>query len=386
MTEGWNGVPGASAPPLGGSSTQRQYIGVGSDYKAVRSKQVEYDALGRVIIPDNMPITDPDREVHARDALREITSTSARVKGKKSVNDGLNVTETKLMDKKGRIVGTQYWIDGKPVTRQRVKGKNGQPDRYKYFWASGGYGYREGDEVDQSKYQRTKLVDDYEWVTNKDKGQARLATESYTVEPKYFEGDQYRPATQPPEKIAELQRKMIKAGVLEAGFTAFGIWDEMSSAAYQKILGYANQQGLTDDEIMDQWTKYGAANGDPMKKLVVKNPEDVARTVREAAAKVLGRSLSQAEVDQLVAGYQALDRQQQEAQAATANQISDQAYENFKAGRPTNSGGGVQTTTEPISVDTYAENRIRGEHKGESQFMTGVDRMNTFYSMLGEAV
>lgn len=380
MSEGYNGVPGATPPPTGGDSTTKTPLGgVTSDYKAVRTKQVEYDALGRIIVPDNMPITDETKEIHESDATREITSISAKVKGKKQVDDGLDVKTTKLMGQNGRIVGEQYWIDGKVVERQTIKGKKGEPDTYKYYW-------QDGKVVDQRKYQKKKEVDDLEWVTSKDKGQAGVRAKVDEIPPRYFEGMQYGPATQPPEKIAELQRKLIKAGVLAQGFTSFGIWDDVSSAAYEKILGYANQQGLSDDEIMDQWTKYGAANGDPAKKLVVKNPEEVAATVREAAAKVLGRSLSQAEVDQLVAGYQSLNRQQQEAQAASAATVSDTAYNNFTQGKPTNTVGDATVSTEPITVDTYAQNKLRTEHKGESQFMTGVDRMNTFYSMLGEAV
>jgi hypothetical protein len=386
MTEGYKGVPGATPPPAGGSSTTKTPIGVNADYKAVRSNTYEYDAVGRRIIPDNMPVGDPAKEVHASDATREITSTSAHKSGTKTVDDGLNVSEGQLIGKSGRIVGQSYWIDGHRVERQTIKGKKGEPDTYKYYWADGSSTHREGDLVDQSKYQKKKQVDDYAWETTKSKGDARTEVKNDEIAPRYFEGNQYAPATQPPEKIAELQRKLIKAGVLAQGFTSFGIWDDVSSAAYEKILGYANQQGLSDDEIMESWTKYGAANGDPDKKLVVKNPEEVAATVKEAAAKILGRSLSQAEVDQLVAGYQSLDRQQQESQAATAAQISDTAYTNFTQGKPTTSGGGTQTSTEPISVETYATNKVRTDHKGESQFMTGVDRMNSFYSMLGEAV
>lgn len=59
---------------------------------------------------------------------------------------------------------------------------------------------------------------------------------------RYMEGDEYRPAGWSVERIARLQRRMVKAGLMTSAF-ALGVWDQTSSDAYSYLLALSNQVG-----------------------------------------------------------------------------------------------------------------------------------------------
>src|SRR5688500_10350132 len=66
------------------------------------------------------------------------------------------------------------------------------------------------------------------------------------VPPRYFDGDDWAPASLPGPRIAELQRQMVAAGLIPRG-TSYrnGYWDDVSRGAYRQLLAEANASGLS---------------------------------------------------------------------------------------------------------------------------------------------
>lgn len=67
----------------------------------------------------------------------------------------------------------------------------------------------------------------------------------------YTEGDDRVPAGLPVELVVQLQRGMARAGVLSGQFR-IGVWDDKSRNAYRQVLAFANQQGTSDLEALNQ--------------------------------------------------------------------------------------------------------------------------------------
>jgi hypothetical protein len=71
------------------------------------------------------------------------------------------------------------------------------------------------------------------------------------VGPRYFEGDDWKPAMRPPEEIATEQRKLLAAGFLTPGDgVRLGFWDEPTRRAYAEALSAANASGLDYDATL----------------------------------------------------------------------------------------------------------------------------------------
>lgn len=67
--------------------------------------------------------------------------------------------------------------------------------------------------------------------------------------PRYFDGDELRPASMSVEQRGALQRDMVMAGLLTGDFT-WGQWDAPTATAYANLLAYANQAGMSEQEAM----------------------------------------------------------------------------------------------------------------------------------------
>lgn len=202
-------------------------------------------------------------------------------------------------------------------------------------------------------------------------GPSAMQEVNKTVPVQYWEGDQWQPASLPPQEIMKLQLQLKDAGVIpkSSKYTA-GVWDAVSAAALERVMTYANASGRSKEDIIADFAKATTQDEDRTGAVLqVKSPEEIDAVLKDSAAKVIGRSLSPAELSMLRAGYQQLDRTAQEQEAAA---------------RAIASEGGTATVTGAPSVDTYANEQLRQKFKGEADYQTGLARMKEFYSMLGE--
>lgn len=56
----------------------------------------------------------------------------------------------------------------------------------------------------------------------------------------------------PEERIADIQNRMVEAGLLQAGDFRLGYWDQMSQQAMQQVMAYSNRYGLHAQEDIGQ--------------------------------------------------------------------------------------------------------------------------------------
>lgn len=193
------------------------------------------------------------------------------------------------------------------------------------------------------------------------------------VSPQYFQGDELYPAGWAPPDILTLQNKLKDSGLLPKGYTARGVWDQVSQDAMSRIMGYANASGVTKEDIIQRWTQQVPADDQTQGHvLTLKNPDDIKGVLQDSAAKIIGRSLTPAELSTLRAGYSNLDRRAQEEKAAATN-VASLATD-----------GTNQPVYEAPSVAQFAQDKLRQNFKGEADYVTANKRMHEFYSILGE--
>lgn len=157
------------------------------------------------------------------------------------------------------------------------------------------------------------------------------------VLPRYFDGDQWIPASMPPDQLAGLQRRMVQAGLLKPGQAQLGVWDAVSMDAYTRLLAFANASGLLAEQALDRWGQAHAADPNagraPLTKQV-SSLEELRPAIRKAFIDTLGAGISQDQIDRLAGEYQRIQGGAQE-----------QAY-NMQ-----DTGG---TVVQPPSADAFA--------------------------------
>ena len=198
--------------------------------------------------------------------------------------------------------------------------------------------------------------------------------------PRYYDGDQFRPASMSPEQIAELQRGLASAG-LYGSTTRFrlGVWDEVSANAYKGLLEYANRTGLDESRALqayamgvsvdpDDPNSPAGSGGSTRAPLTIRqsNPADVQEMIDVVVRAKTGRR-DDATVQRLT---QALLADERRAQVADYNAAET---------------GGV--VTETPSVETFASRHIeaqnptltaaRDEFNIVSQVMQGLGQIST---------
>jgi hypothetical protein len=202
----------------------------------------------------------------------------------------------------------------------------------------------------------------------------RTRTIESTLPPRYFDGDEMQPANFPPNIIAEKQRALVEAGLMdEADYHAeMGSWGSKSIAAYSKLLQNANATGQDESTALGTYTAAAKARGTlPSSKvaapLVVSltNPADIRKLANDTSTRLLGRRLSEEQLANHVAAWQQSERQAQE-----------DAYRMTGSGLPGGTGG---TITEPARV---MDETIRNENPEDSSKYDSVGRFNAFESLL----
>lgn len=195
-----------------------------------------------------------------------------------------------------------------------------------------------------------------------------LASSLPSRDPRYWDGDEYLPASLSPTEVARLQRQLEAAGVIEKGTKyRLGVWDEPSRSAYRSLLGYANASGLSIPDAIRRYAESAVMNEEPdagptLPTYRISHPDDLRATFESAAKSVIGRTnLDPQQIQRMIQAYQQAELAPQ--QAVTANQLGG--------------GGGVVTGAPDPGV--FAEQQIRQAAPVEA---SAHDQVTQFESML----
>jgi hypothetical protein len=134
--------------------------------------------------------------------------------------------------------------------------------------------------------------------------------------PRYYEDDEWAPATLSPAEIADWQEAMAKAGLL-AGTYRRGVWDDRSRNAYRDLLAFANTIGADDVEALRRWASAEeiTQQGDPFQPLTFRPPDPAAvrQAVKTAGKQLLNRDLRDGETEYLAGQFEQLLAQEHAA-------------------------------------------------------------------------
>ncbi len=141
-------------------------------------------------------------------------------------------------------------------------------------------------------------------------------------DPKYFEGDEWVPASAPPGDIARLQRMMVEAGIIQKGAAyRVGIWDPTTRDAYKLVLAQSNATALTPQMVIQSWaqSKPEMHAAPYLKPDIASIKQDVKSVIKDR----LGREVTEGELPALINEAFSLDRAGYDA--SVSNALSDTA-------------------------------------------------------------
>lgn len=220
-------------------------------------------------------------------------------------------------------------------------------------------------------------------ATNRILDRGRFAT----IEPRYFDGDEWKPASRDPDSIVDMQRSLVIAGFLSPTDSfRLGAWDEPTRDAYKSLLEYANASGLTADVALQRYAEgtpppggtgggggsgQGGSSGpgsyfDPITgewvtekfkppplELRTSNKEDLRRVMRSAVIDKLGEGWSQAQIDELVDAYNWEEiRTQKDAYDQQVAGMEDEFYGREPSTKPI-------TQVDVASPETFLEDELQ---------------------------
>lgn len=175
----------------------------------------------------------------------------------------------------------------------------------------------------------------------------RWADVQYDVKPRYWTGDQWTTVRSlRPEDRASLQLVLKQMGLIPQGTSVvLGAWDDPSASGFREVLAWANTNGVTWQQALEQMLvsrdQFGdlEASGEELPAFTaeVANPEDIKRAFREGMKSRLG--VGQVEEDRLERAVAAYQRQQIDAQRSQYNAQT----------------GGGGTVTAPMDFETFAD-------------------------------
>lgn len=170
------------------------------------------------------------------------------------------------------------------------------------------------------------------------------------IQPRYFEGDQFSPAGQSPERIAQIQAQLVAAGLLEEGEYWAGFWDAATSDAYKSVLGFANQSGLNADEtirrlqetlpdsIKDARARKKAMETFQAPPFIKPDPATIAQDVKEAFRRRLGRDPTPDDLAEMAGVLGSAYREAYEVEVAAQRAAFDAARRAGETGEPQSVG------------------------------------------------
>jgi hypothetical protein len=150
------------------------------------------------------------------------------------------------------------------------------------------------------------------------------------VAPRYFEGNEWDPATLAAEERAQLQLAMREAGLFSKGQKfVLGVWDDSTRTAYKKLLAYANGTGQKWNDALKEYGATGGAAGGMIdadtgmsagggggRSALVKrttNPSDLAASFEVIYRDRTGHAPTPAELSRMVNAYMAQETGQQQS-------------------------------------------------------------------------
>jgi hypothetical protein len=215
--------------------------------------------------------------------------------------------------------------------------------------------------------------------------------------PRYFVDDEVRPAGRTTDEIIDMQRRLAVAGFLTEDVD-LGAWDASTTAAYKRLLEYANAVGMDADTALYHYARNrvgtaeiggGGGGGEdggggggggggrgggfrfnpetgqfeevvdqgfvpPPLTIRTTNKDDLRRVFRAAVINSLGQGWSQAEINELVDAYNWMEikRDRDTWEQETAIGRAD-----FMGERTT--GGEVVTETAVPDPETFIEEEAR---------------------------
>lgn len=148
------------------------------------------------------------------------------------------------------------------------------------------------------------------------------------VGPRYFDGDEWKPATLSPTSIAELQQQMAQAGLIGSGQTfGPGAWDDVSRNAYKDLLAFANARGISAEaailvyqsgqnvETDEQGNIVSSGVGEVPPLITRTTPaSDLREVFRQAVIDTLGQGWDQSRIDQMIRAYNQVEISRQREQ------------------------------------------------------------------------
>lgn len=146
-------------------------------------------------------------------------------------------------------------------------------------------------------------------------------------EPLYFEGDEKLITRLGREELATLQQKLVKIGKLGKKFR-LGVADSTTVQAFTGLLAEANFMGVdysTALKTLEASPQVGSGTGLSAR---VDNPDDLKRIIKRASQAVLGYSVPDDKVMNLVRAYQ-----QEQIKAQTGSSVNAPSPESFAQAR-----------------------------------------------------
>lgn len=245
-------------------------------------------------------------------------------------------------------------------------------------------------------------------------GRVDLGALRYTHEqaPRYFDGDEWKPAGESTDSIVERQQKLVLAGYLDpdAGF-ALGRWDGPTRKAYQYLLEDANAAGITADMMLyraAQSVPIGGEGGGrgrgggftidpetgelvpipeeqfvaPAFEVQVPNRDDVRRVVRDASINKLGIALSEKEIDDIarIYGWKVMAVQADAYSQEVERMRQEFEFEQGRGPAPTTK---QITSVEAPSWETVAEEEFKRRDPGGYQATQLADYSEAFFEAIG---
>lgn len=148
------------------------------------------------------------------------------------------------------------------------------------------------------------------------RGYAETFGGSLTIKqpPRYWTGDEWKPASWSPNNIAELQSALVQVGLIGSDENiSLGVFDTATKNAYRKLLETANATGVTWTEALSRYAE-APVEGEGL-QVQLTDPNDLRRVFKEAAFQVSATQFEPGQIDAMVAAYHEKEREYQEAKA-----------------------------------------------------------------------
>lgn len=187
------------------------------------------------------------------------------------------------------------------------------------------------------------------------------------VKPVFREQDVLSIGFMPTEEVKRIEKRLVEAGLLTAN-RATGRWGPESQAAYRTVLGYANENGITDPtQAMEEMIALAPTEED----ILATNPfvarpyvrpdfDTLAQSVKSYARSQIGREPSDTEMKQLTSVMSGLYRQEYEAQVK-ADRLFHEAVVLAQAGEEFTQPGVVQGVDPAASFQEQFDQRFAPE-------------------------